>query len=120
MSTILVVEDESPIRELLAEVLRGEGHRVLAAADGLAALALLDRETPDLVLTDAMMPGLDGLGLAARMRADPRTAGVPVVLMSAAVPARPDGLDGVGFLAKPFDLDRLLGVVAAALDSGPP
>jgi CheY-like chemotaxis protein len=120
MTTVLVAEDEPAIRELLAEILRGEGYEVLAAADGVEALALLARGVPDLVLTDAMMPGLDGLGLAHRIREDPMTAAVPVVLMSAAVRPDPDGRAGVAFLAKPFDLERLLGLVARALGGGPP
>lgn len=116
MKTVLVAEDEPTIREMLTEVLRDEGYRVLVAPDGLAALGVLARETPDLVLTDAMMPGLDGLALVRRLREDPQSAGVPVVLMSAVLRADPDVLPGVRFLAKPFDLTRLLEVVAAGLD----
>lgn len=118
MATILVAEDEPAILELMAATLAGEGHRVLAAADGLAAMALLAAEVPDLVLTDWMMPGLNGPELAARMRADPRWAAIPVVLVSAALRRAPSGLAEVTFLAKPFDIDRLLASVAAALRQG--
>jgi CheY-like chemotaxis protein len=120
MKTVLVAEDEPAILEMLAAVLGDEGHRVVVAADGLAALEVLAREVPDLVLTDAMMPRLDGLGLVRRMREDPRTAGIPVVVLSAVLRGAPAGVPGVAFLAKPFDLGGLLGVVAAALAGGAP
>ena len=115
METILLVEDEPAILDMLVDVLRAEGYATLAAQDGLAALELLARGVPDLVLTDAMMPGLDGPALVRRIREEPALREVPVVLASAVL--RPDlsGLDGVTFLAKPFDLDALLGAVAAAL-----
>lgn len=108
MPTILVVEDEPAIRELLVEVLQDEGYGVVAAADGIAALDLLARQATDLVLTDVMMPGLDGLGVVRRMRELPGTARIPVIVMSAVLRAGVEGLDRVSFLAKPFDIGRLL------------
>ena len=115
MATILVVEDEPPIRELLTELLLDEGYDVLSAPDGIAALEILAGRLPDLLITDAMMPGLDGSGLVRRMRADPRTAAVPVLLISAVPRPASVDLDGVGFLPKPFDLDRLLREIEARL-----
>ena len=116
MKTVLVAEDEPAILEMMTAVLEDEGLRVVQASDGMAALELLTREIPDLVLTDAMMPRLDGIGLVHRMRADPRWAAVPVVVVSAVLRAEPEGFPGVRFLAKPFDLGRLLAVIAAVLD----
>ena len=120
MPTILVVDDEPAVRELVVEVLRLEGYAAVGAADGRAALAALAGAAPDLVLMDVMMPGLDGPSAYLAMRADRAAAAVPVVLMSAAAdPARlPEGI--VGFLPKPFDLDQLLGLVARVLGGGPP
>ena len=124
MATILVVDDEPTILDALAEVLREEGHAVLAAGDGAAALGLLARGAPDLVITDTMMPGLDGPGLVRRMRARPELREAPVLLASAV--ARPpwDGLGDVAFLPKPFDLGALLAAVATlvgdpAANNGP-
>ena len=109
--TILVVDDEAPIRDLLEAILAEEGYAVRSAADGLAALAEAERDPPDLILADVMMPRLDGLGLLARLRerGDP----TPVVLVSAAS-ARAAGADAP-FVPKPFDLDRLLATIADAL-----
>lgn len=108
MPTILVVEDEPAIRELLVEVLQDEGYKVVAAADGIAALDILALQATDLVLTDVMMPGLDGLGVVRRMREQPGTARIPVIVMSAVLRTGVEGLDRVSFLAKPFDIGRLL------------
>ncbi len=115
MKTILVVEDEAPIREVLAEILRDEGYAVLVASNGAVALVVVAERRPDLVLTDAMMPGLDGLGLLRRLRADPRTAAIPVVVTSAALRPGSADLDGAAFLAKPYDLDDLLRAVRDGL-----
>jgi CheY-like chemotaxis protein len=119
MTTILVVDDEPTIRALVIAVLEQEGNATLDAADGHAALAALAQIDPDLVLMDVMMPGLDGHAVYQAMRADPRGRGIPVILMSAAAdPAQlPRGI--AGFLPKPFDLDRLLTLVAGVLGDGP-
>ena len=112
-ATVLVVDDDRALRELVSEALADEGYDVRRARDGAEALAAVERERPDVVLTDAWMPGLDGAQLARQLQAK----GVPVVLMSA-VYADID-LPGVPFLPKPFDLDRLLDVVTTALgDTG--
>ena len=120
MTTILVVDDERTIRELVVEVLRDEGYAAVGVADGREALAALERDGADLVLMDVMMPGLDGPAAYLALRNRPAGLAVPVVLMSAAFdPARlPEGV--AGFLPKPFNLDQRLGLVARVLDGGPP
>jgi len=107
--TILVVDDEPAICSVLREVLADEGYRVACACDGIAALAAVERIRPDLVLSDVRMPGLSGVDLADRLRAQ----GIPVVLMSAHG-RRPPRAD-VPYLAKPFDLDTVVSVVAGQL-----
>lgn len=113
--TILVVDDEAPIRELLAAVLEESGYRVLQAVHGKQALDLVSRERPDLVLCDVMMPVMNGVELCARLKA---ATDLPVILMSAAAKrtaaaaARADA-----FLAKPFDLDLVDMLVSRYLHS---
>ncbi len=111
--TILVVDDERFIVSLLTEILEEEGYLVRIANDGEAALRMIDLARPDLVVADIMMPRLDGLTLAARIRTSTRP--IPVILMSAAVTPRSNG---VSFIPKPFDIDDLLVAVGRIL--GPP
>lgn len=93
-SRVLVVDDDDHYREQLAMVLRREGHRVRMASGGEQALQQMRQETPELVLLDLLMPGMDGLAVIAAMRSDPRLACTQVVLVTAAdVPA--DLLDQV-------------------------
>ncbi len=112
MKMVLVVDDEPVLADLLRDILRDEGYDVVVAADGRAALDLLTRERPDLVLMDVMMAGLGGQEAYLAMRSGEGLPQVPVVMMSAAV--RADRLDPsiAAFLPKPFDLDQLLALVA--------
>lgn len=109
MATILVVDDEKPVRQFLVAAFEQEGHQVLEAYHGRHALNVLASSSiqPDLVLSDIMMPIVGGLELCSLLKADPATADIPVVLMSAAhsrasVISRADAV-----IAKPFDLDAL-------------
>jgi len=118
MSTIAVVEDEVPIRDLLAVILRRAGYRVVTAADGLAALEMIARERPDVALIDVMMPGLDGPEVALRLRADLETAQIPIVLISAGlISPLPPGI--VAFVRKPFDVQPLLDLLVSILTPKP-
>ena len=120
MGTILVVDDEPTIRELLVELLQDEGHTLLGAGDGLAAMEVLEQTVPDLVITDAMMPRLDGPGLVRWMRERAALRIVPVILLSAVVRIDPEELGVVAFVTKPFDLATLLDAVETALDPPSP
>jgi CheY-like chemotaxis protein len=80
---ILLVEDDEVFRTLLLIALEGEGHTVLEAAHGRAALELIERERPDLIISDLDMPGLNGPALCQRVRANPRLAHIPFVILSA-------------------------------------
>lgn len=107
---VLVVDDERSIAELLAEFLEGVGYDVFVATDGRTALAIARREHPALVLTDLMMPGVDGVEFVRNLRASPVTNNIPVVLMSSIRPNM-EALENVPFLPKPFDLDDVLDAV---------
>jgi two-component system, OmpR family, phosphate regulon response regulator PhoB len=107
---VLVVDDEAPLRELIVVTL-GDAFRSEEAADGEAALALLARDPHDLVFLDVMLPGLSGIDVLRRMRADPALRDVPVVVVSAwqgpedIAVALESGANG--FLEKPFRVDEL-------------
>ncbi|HEY8597334.1 MAG TPA: response regulator [Thermomicrobiales bacterium] len=110
-ATILVADDEIPIAELLADLLEEVGYRVILAYNGAEALQLLERERPDLLVTDNMMPRLSGLELIAHLERHP-TLTIPVILMSA---VRPEPSPPVPFVPKPFDLDHMLDLIAKLL-----
>lgn len=114
MTTVLVVDDEVTLRELITLVLTDAGHTALTASNGAEALEVLAQEQPDVVLMDIMMPVLDGHEAVRRIRADPELQHVRVVLMSAADPPPMDPTVS-GFLPKPFRLGELLDVVSAAV-----
>jgi CheY-like chemotaxis protein len=119
MATVLVVDDEDALVELITEVLTDEGHEVLTASNGLDALEILEAQdqAPDCILSDVMMPRLDGLELVRRVRANTRLARVPIVLMSA-VRRNVSGVGIDGFLAKPFRIERLLDMIGPYLSKG--
>ena len=116
---ILVVEDDATIRNHLVSLLRMEGFDVLEAGNGLAALALAREHIPGLILSDVVMPQLDGYGLLEQLRADLRTAGIPLIFLS----ARSDRVDlrrgmNLGaddYLAKPFSHAEVLEAVSARI-----
>jgi PAS domain S-box-containing protein len=115
---ILLVDDNADMRDYVKRLLSGH-YEVTALADGLAARDEAFRRAPDLVLTDVMMPGLDGFGLIKELRSDPRTASVPVLLLSARAgeESRVEGLQSGAddYLIKPFSTRELLARVQAHL-----
>jgi two-component system response regulator MprA len=108
--TVLIVDDEPAIVDLLAQFLVDEGYRVESAGDGQAAYEKAHTLHPDLIIADVMMPRMDGFDLVDRL-ADGEHP-VPVILMSAAVVS---SRQGVPFIAKPFDLGELLDLVNSYL-----
>ncbi len=116
---VLVVDDEDMVREVLARYLEREGYRVAAAADGGSALALAERDRPDVVLLDLMLPGVDGLSVLRRLRA----GGDPAVIV---LTARGDEVDRVlglelgadDYVVKPFSPREVVARVRAVLRRG--
>lgn len=106
VSKILVVDDESNMRFLLRMVFETEGFEVVEANHGAAALELVREEQPDLIVTDLMMPVMDGRDLVERLRADAETAGIPILVLSANRNLEVAGADLA--MSKPFDPDALL------------
>ena len=110
---ILVVDDNPDIVDLLTDVLALEGYHVHAAVGDLV-LPLARAVHPDLILLDAHMPGLDGVAVSRRLRADPATAAIPRVVVTADLDlrARADEMGAVAVVGKPFELPALLRCVA--------
>ncbi|WP_207483291.1 response regulator [Arenibaculum pallidiluteum] len=117
MRTVLLVEDEFGIADVLARVLEDEGYRVVTAGNGRRGLERLAESKPDLVVLDFMMPVTDGAAMGRAMRADPAYAGIPIIMMSAVseatVRARFDGY--TAFIRKPFLVPRFLDLIARTL-----
>jgi two-component system, OmpR family, response regulator MtrA len=116
---IVVADDEADIRRLVVFTLRRQGYTILEAGAGDSALALIRRERPDLAVLDVMMPGLSGLEVAQALRADPATAAIPVIMLSAKGQASEveNGLASGArdYLVKPFNREELVSRVAEAL-----
>jgi len=118
--TILVVEDVQAVRELLRVTLEFKGYTVETAADGEEALQQIAARCPDLLVTDILMPRLDGFALAQRLRRDPATRALPIVFVSATYVSPEDkefalSLGAVRFLEKPIDAEEFLLTVAEVL-----
>jgi CheY-like chemotaxis protein len=113
MTTVLVVDDEASIRDLVAVMLSDEGYEVVSAGNGQEALHLLAETQPDLVLTDWMMPVMGGEKLLQRLPGE----GLAVIVMSAALDPGFQSAHVAAFLPKPFDLGHLLATVRDVLGS---
>lgn len=118
--SVLVVDDDAPVRRMLERTLGAEGYDVHVAPDGGAALAAVERAVPDLLVLDVAMPGLDGLAVARRLRG--KRLSTPILLLTArdGVADRVAGLDAGAddYLLKPFAPEELLARVRALLRRG--
>jgi two-component system phosphate regulon response regulator PhoB len=119
VSSVLVVEDESAIAELIAMNLRHNSHEVTVVVDAEGAIAAVDSVLPDLVLLDWMLPGRSGVALTRQWRADARTRELPIIMLT----ARSEESDRIGgldagaddYLVKPFSMQELLARIRAVL-----
>jgi DNA-binding response OmpR family regulator len=113
---VLVVDDDAAVRELITVNLELEGFEVASAEDGVAALSAIDAFGPDLVTLDVRMSRLGGFETLERLRADPRTASVPVVMVTsrtqAADRARAEELGVAAYVTKPFEPGELVEVIS--------
>jgi CheY-like chemotaxis protein len=121
---ILVVEDIAAVRELIQVQLMVRGYQVIAARDGQDALAMIAESRPAVIVTDILMPRLDGFALAHRLRSDPLTTNIPIIFLSATYVSAEDerfalNLGAMRFLPKPIDADELFITVADALTGQP-
>ena len=119
-TTVLVVDDEAPIRLLCRVNLEAEGMRVLEAADGIAGVETARAELPDVILLDVMMPGMDGWQVAESLVDDEATNHIPLIFLTARAELRDRAkgleLGGVDYITKPFNPVELASVVEELLD----
>lgn len=124
MAKILVAEDEKQIADMIAFKLTNSGHQVIRAQDGEQALKLARLEIPDLIMLDAMMPGLSGFEVLRRLKIDSELRSVPVIMVTAKGHERDvlSGLRGgaVDYVVKPFSLKELAARVELALGKDRP
>jgi len=121
VKSILVIEDNALLADLITEVLQEEGYHVAVASDGQDGLQKLPQVKPDLVITDLMMPRVSGEEFCNTIQASPHFSSIPVLLMT----AREEHVLRIkckydAFLAKPFDLYHLLGLVDSLTKTTPP
>lgn len=121
MATILVVDDEPDVIEVVSVTLEKAGHSVLSAPDGQTGLMLTLTRQPDLVILDVMMPGIDGFEVLRRMKSEPRMTNIPVVMLTARTDysAKATAWEEYAqtYVTKPFDLDELAKAVGSLLES---
>ncbi|MCF7532388.1 response regulator [Pseudomonas petrae] len=117
---MLIVDDEYLIADILSFALEDEGYLTVTAGSGQKALGILERERPQLIITDYMMPGMNGIELAEAVRVNQSLGQIPIVLMSGAQSylgiARPDLFSKV--FDKPFEISAVLEAVRALLSTG--
>lgn len=116
---ILIVDDDATMVNLLSTVLEFEGFQAIKALSGMEALHMIEEQRPDLVLLDIMMPEMDGFEVLARLRRDPSTEKLPVVILTARTEDR-DVFEGWRrgadeYVTKPFDPQRLVEVIRDVL-----
>lgn len=119
--TVLIVERDPHVRALATQFLADAGHRVAVAVDGDEARAQIRALAPDLVVSEILVPKLDGLALCRQLKADPETRHIPVLIVSilaASARARDAGADG--FLLKPLAEHRLIAMVQGLLEKRSP
>ena len=119
MARILLAEDEQQISDMVTFKLTNSGHRVVRVGDGEAALAAAERDRPDVIILDVMMPLVDGFAVLGRLKAHPDLRTIPVIMLTARGQER-DVLSGLqagaaDYIVKPFSLKELLARVDVAL-----
>jgi CheY-like chemotaxis protein len=120
-ATIAIVEDDENTREVFRTILEHNGAHVVEAADGVQGIEVVRRQHPDVVLLDLALPGIDGRTVARKLKADPRTADVPIIVVTAAAEEETRdwalrlGCDD--FLEKPVELRTLTAAVERCLEN---
>lgn len=121
---LLVVDDEPDIVKILKTMLEGEGHEVMCGNDGLEVFGLLEQRTPDILIIDRMMPGMNGMEVIRRLKQAPKTSSIPIIMLTSM-----DKFDDVsegykqgadGYIAKPFTKTQIINGINLTLAARPP
>jgi CheY-like chemotaxis protein len=116
VARILAIDDDATITSVLRMMLEAAGHQVLVANDGSRGVALAQRQHPELILLDVMMKVMSGTAVLRALAGDPRTADIPVVMLSALSPddvgGIPDDVQVAAYVRKPFDAANLVRLIA--------
>jgi CheY-like chemotaxis protein len=122
MATLLVIEDEAPLRANIARILSEEGYEVITAVDGNEGMQRVRENRPDLVICDILMPRLDGFGVLATLRSRPETAAIPFIFLTASADkadlARGLKSGANEYVTKPFKITELLAAIRRHLPAG--
>jgi CheY-like chemotaxis protein len=116
MATILVVDDEVALLELLTNLMEDLGHRTFAASNGKQAMQIVASEQVDLIISDIMMPVMDGITFLRQIKENSAYSHIKFILMSAA-PLREDNIQPDEYMPKPYNLDAMEALVAEILES---
>jgi DNA-binding response OmpR family regulator len=117
---VLIADDEEDIKTLVSMYLQSEGYTVLTAYDGLDAISIAERENPDIILLDVMMPVMSGFEVAQQLKANPATKDIPIIMLSAAAQADSikKGIESGArdYLVKPFEAAKLDAMIRNILE----
>lgn len=119
MTVILVIEDDLPVRTTIIDVLKNESFDVFGARNGIEGVHIAREQNPDLIISDVIMPGLDGYGVVRELRQDPKTSTIPIILLTART-ERNDMRQGMeygadDYVTKPFTINELMNAVGTQL-----
>jgi two-component system chemotaxis response regulator CheY len=116
---IITIDDAATMRKMISFTLKGAGHEVIEASDGVEALGIMRQSSVDMVITDVNMPRMDGLELTRQLRAQPAFARTPIILLTTeSDPAKKlqgRAAGATGWIVKPFNQDQLLAIVSKVL-----
>lgn len=120
---LLIIEDDPDILKLLDKTLTIKGYHVVTASNGYDGMDIIQKERPDLVITDIMMPKMDGFNLVHRLRIDPKTRTIPVIFITVTYIAREDrefalDIGATRFIQKPIDFEKFLKTITDLLEQG--
>jgi len=120
---LLIIEDDPDILKLLDKTLTIKGYRVVTASNGYDGLEIIRKERPEIVITDIMMPKMDGFNLVHRLRIDPEIRGIPVIFITVTYIAREDrefalDIGATRFIQKPIDFEKFLKTITDLLEQG--
>ena len=120
MKKILLVEDDASTAELIKALLLPSGYEVIHVENGSGAVRMAKEQSPNLILLDVMLPGLDGYSIQAELLTDEETKGIPIILMTIKTQLEPifaDASNVAGFLSKPFNITELQAKIKSVLET---